>query len=61
MAASDHLNAEQFERYGGGYFAKPENVETLATASKPQYNRLATAATTAAQAEARRKHQLRSA
>lgn len=58
MAASDNLNAQQFERYGGGYYAQPPNV---AKATDPKYSKLANAATTAAQAEGRRKAQLRSA
>lgn len=58
MAASDNLNREQFERYGGGYYAQPPNV---AVAAKKKYTPLADAATSAAQAEGRRRAQLRSA
>ena len=56
MAASDNLNPQQFERYGGGYYAQPPNV---AVASQRRYTKLADAATTAAQAESRRKAQIR--
>lgn len=59
MAASDALNPEQFERYGSGYFTKPKNVENVATPSKERYSKLAGAATDAAQAEARRRSQIR--
>lgn len=52
MAASDHLNAEQFDRYGGGFYAKPKNVDPLkATPAQPKYAGLANAASRAAQAE----------
>ena len=47
MAANDNLNAQQFERYGGGYYAQPKNV---AVAAQPRYSGLANAATRAAQA-----------
>jgi hypothetical protein len=59
MAASDNLNPKQFERYGGGYYAKPKNAENIATPAKPRYSGLASAATNAAQAEARRRSQIR--
>lgn len=51
MAASDNLNPQQFEKYGGGYYTKPKNVEPIeAVASQPRYAGLANAATRAAQA-----------
>lgn len=48
MAASDNLNPQQFDRYGGGYYARPKNV---AVAAQPKYSGLANAASRAAQAE----------
>lgn len=48
MAASDNLNPQQFERYGGGYYSRPKNA---AVAAQPKYSGLANAATRAAQAE----------
>lgn len=49
MAASDNLNPVQFDRYGGGYYAKPKNVTDIAVPAEPKYRGLANAATRAAQ------------